>query len=67
MTRKDYELIASVIDGLGLDLETTDLIANKMAEALATTNPRFDRGRFIVKATRTHLTAYLTNVLAGVK
>lgn len=64
MTRKDYELIAGVIDGLGLDRATTDLVADTMAAALATTNPRFDRGRFIARATRTHLTEYLTKALA---
>ena len=64
MTRKDYELIASVIDQLGLDKDTTDLVANKMADALANTNPRFDRRKFIIRAKATHLANLL---LAGVK
>ena len=48
MTRKDFEMIAEVIatswHGSG---ELKNAIACKMADALARTNPRFDRARFI--------------------
>lgn len=48
MTKKDYELIAEVIatawHGSG---ELKSSLANNMADALQTTNPRFDRARFL--------------------
>ena len=53
MTRKDFELIAETIRNLSV---TTDplladairsTVADQFADALASTNPRFDRGRFI--------------------
>lgn len=57
MTRKDFELIARTIAALhdemsALEYEpvgtgTVRLAALKLAEALATTNPRFDRARFL--------------------
>jgi hypothetical protein len=48
MTRKDFELIAEVIatswSGSG---ELKNALAVNMADALQSTNPRFDRARFI--------------------
>ena len=45
MSRKDYELIATVIRSL----EPTDrpYLAERFAEALAGTNERFDHSRFL--------------------
>jgi hypothetical protein len=48
MTKKDFELIA---EALFLSREAEDDIANicqRMADTLATTNPRFDRERFLI-------------------
>jgi hypothetical protein len=45
MTKKDYELIASVIR-LWTTGETRIHLAFKMSEALKGTNPRFDAERF---------------------
>ena len=61
MTRKDFELIAAVFAGTfahlraaaagaGVSREAdraTVLNAMRMADALATDNPRFDRARFL--------------------
>lgn len=52
MTRKDFELIAAVLkrarqnEDAGGHAVINGLAVN-LAEALATTNPRFDRDRFI--------------------
>jgi hypothetical protein len=43
MTRKDYRLIAFAMFHGG----ATQVQAEIMANALATTNPRFDRNRFL--------------------
>lgn len=63
MTRRDYELIASVLaqawrqaagmevaDGAYGRLDTVRLVAHGLAEELAAENPRFDRGRFLAAA-----------------
>ena len=48
MTRKDFEMIAEVIATAwhGSEETRTDL-SNKMADALETTNPRFNRDLFL--------------------
>jgi hypothetical protein len=48
MTRKDFELIAEVIatSWHGSEETTADL-ANRMADALEGTNPRFNREMFL--------------------
>jgi hypothetical protein len=48
MTRKDFELIAEVIatSWHGSEETAADL-ANRMADALATTNHRFNRKQFL--------------------
>lgn len=48
MSRKDYELIARIIDELPTGDEVDRLIiAKEFAWALAHENPRFDRERFL--------------------
>ena len=50
MTRKDFELIAGVIKGQRKphnDTETIEELAREMADALAGTNDRFDRAKFL--------------------
>lgn len=54
MTRQDYELIARVIrdslehNACGQDQrEMCETVAHNFASRLATTNPRFDRARFL--------------------
>lgn len=60
MTKKDFELIAGVLrDTEAITLKShwdavwkdRDRLAEAFADALATTNPRFDRERFIAAAT----------------
>lgn len=60
MTRKDFNLIASVFKDMAKwydeygnvtndhAIETRANIANALADGLATTNPNFDRERFLV-------------------
>jgi len=53
MTRRDYEIIAKGIREAPLDDgRSLRLVAESMADTLATTNPRFDRERFILAATK---------------
>ena len=50
MTRKDYELIATVLRnfvGDGGDVIDRDKIALELSKALAQNNPRFDTKRFL--------------------
>ena len=54
MTKKDYELIAGVMARLsadfnngGEDTVSLSLVAQELADVLSTTNPRFDRARFL--------------------
>jgi hypothetical protein len=52
MTRKDYELIADVFNDHNARYSRrtsaiSDELARDMADALATTNPAFDRVRFL--------------------
>jgi len=47
MTRKDFNLIAKTIRILDVDAATRAHIANVFAASLSTTNPRFDRDRFV--------------------
>ena len=61
MTRKDYVLLANAIangidDANGINGLTGYAIVERIADALASDNPRFDRERFITatRATRAH-------------
>jgi hypothetical protein len=53
MSRKDFRLIAEAIKTLpstdqnGIDMVRFDAIGARFADALATTNPRFNRERFL--------------------
>ena len=54
MTRKDYVLISQTLADLmqdfnncGDDSVSLSLVAEELADALATDNPRFDRARFL--------------------
>jgi hypothetical protein len=54
MTRKDYVLIADTLANLmqdfnncGDDSVSLSLVAEELADTLATDNPRFDRARFL--------------------
>jgi hypothetical protein len=51
MTKKDFQLIASVFKELGYSTDNIRegriVFAQDIADALATTNPRFDRERFL--------------------
>ena len=54
MTRKDYVLIADTLANLmsdfnngGEDSVSLSLVAEELATALETDNPRFDRARFL--------------------
>ena len=55
MTKQDFQLIAEVIDDMFMGHHDwnrqLDQVASKFAERLATTNPNFDRQRFIDVAT----------------
>ena len=46
MTRRDFELIAAAVRKAS-ENGLTDHVATALARALAGTNPRFDRARFI--------------------
>jgi hypothetical protein len=50
MTRKDYVLIADVIKNLDevIDSYALEVLADNMADALESDNPRFNRHRFLV-------------------
>lgn len=53
MTRKDYQLIASVLANFateGTPTDDRDAIAYGLADSLGQDNPRFDRERFLVAA-----------------
>lgn len=52
MTKRDFELIAEVMDDLdgseiGLSRGTHNAIAEALADAFSRTNPRFNRSRFL--------------------
>lgn len=50
MTRKDFQLIARVIkesEGAVIDDLSRDGLAEMFADELASTNPAFDRARFL--------------------
>lgn len=51
MTKKDFELIVAVFAAepvqLLEDREIIENLAESLADALATTNPKFDRARFL--------------------
>lgn len=57
MTRKDFELIAAVLLAARAEFPTPgknrvhDYTVGLFVDALAHTNPRFDRARFIAAAT----------------
>jgi hypothetical protein len=46
MSRKDFELIAATIRGFA-DTASAEVAAHEFARALARTNARFDRDRFL--------------------
>lgn len=51
MTRKDYQLIASVLANFGAEgrpVDDRDEIAQLLATALQADNPRFDREKFLI-------------------
>jgi len=50
MTRKDYVLLADVIKNLDevIDEYALEVLADNMADALESDNPRFDRHRFLI-------------------
>lgn len=50
MTKKDFKLIAAVVAGMPPDADMVS-VAYAFANALASTNPRFDRERFLKAAT----------------
>lgn len=53
MTRKDYQLIASVLANFateGTPTDDRDAIAYGLADSLGQDNPRFNRERFLVAA-----------------
>lgn len=53
MTRKDYELIAKVLNDFaaeGRPVDDRDDIAYNLAAALAADNPRFERQKFLAAA-----------------
>ena len=51
MTRKDYQLIADVINSIQADFGdnpvSLDVVASELSSALSQDNPRFDRARFL--------------------
>jgi len=47
MTRKDFELIAGAVRSARIDDGARLVVASELAGALATSNPRFEAGRFI--------------------
>lgn len=47
MSRKDFNLIASTIAECELTYEQRDSLAREFANKLASTNPNFNRSRFI--------------------
>lgn len=47
MTRRDYEQIARVIRGLDIGEVTRCRVAQRFADELEVTDPRFDRTRFL--------------------
>jgi hypothetical protein len=46
MTRRDFELIARAVRSAAV-VGRVGFVARPLADALASTNPRFDRGRFL--------------------
>ncbi len=47
MTRRDFQLIAGVLaETRNIEATSRDLYVRAFADALKSTNPRFDRGRF---------------------
>lgn len=47
MTKKDFQLIADTIASFEVDEAITYSMAERFADRLAETNPRFNRDRFI--------------------
>lgn len=52
MTRKEYELIATLIATAPMKRTTREVLARHFAKALTTTSPRFDEQRFVKAATK---------------
>lgn len=47
MTKKDFQLIARILRDLPADLYGPEQVAERFAEELKRTNPRFDAARFL--------------------
>jgi hypothetical protein len=47
MSKKDYKLIAQAIADTWCDAEAQKLIAESLAESLASDNPNFDKSKFL--------------------
>jgi hypothetical protein len=47
LTKKDYQLIAGAIASTWCNFEDQKLLAESIAKALETTNPLFDKIRFL--------------------
>jgi len=54
MTRKDFNLIAKTIRLLDVDAATRAHVARVFAASLSTTNPGFDRERFVAATVSTN-------------
>lgn len=67
MTRKDFELIAKVLRTADevADQETIEALAEMFANELQGTNPNFNRGLFIAKATATESATRALRELIG--
>ena len=54
MTKKDFELIAKVINGLNVDFGTRMRIAQSFNHELAMTNARFNQAKFVDACMKDH-------------
>ena len=62
MTKKDFELIAAVLNVLELPRHTKDYLAATFREALAQNNPKFDAARFIKACQKRNINAQDTEL-----
>jgi len=57
MTKRDFEAIAKIIKQVAVDLDcavVTDRVAERIADYCLTTNPRFNRNRFLTACNPGH-------------
>lgn len=54
MTRKDYILIAETVNRMDLSFANIQHVALMLADSLRSTNPRFDRDRFVAACMKGH-------------